>query len=110
MPGTGATILPNGTPSVRLTLPTLGAIASILSLVSFLAGGYFGYTEFKSDVINLAKSTAGIQNRLELLQAELVTANKDRELLANRLTGVERDIDYIKQGIAELKLRTATGR
>lgn len=115
---------PNGNGNLnvlKLTLPSLGAIASILTFVSFITGAYIGYTAFKADMNELSHTTrsldirvASAQARTEQIQLEVLNVQKtmgdDRQALTNRLTGVERDIDFIKQGIAELKLRTGTLR
>jgi hypothetical protein len=82
--------------------------------MSFITGAYFGYTSFKTDLADMQRLIAQTDTQLKNVQIDVLSLNKmsseDRQHLTNRLTGVERDIDFIKQGISELKLLRGTGR
>jgi hypothetical protein len=48
-----------------------------------------------------------LQDRIDLLNKSIVD---DRQTITNRLAGLDADVKYISQGIAELKLRSGTNR
>jgi hypothetical protein len=93
--------------SLRLTLSNLGAIASIITIVSLLTGFWFGYSAFKSEMTTLKQTVEDLRGGNRVLQDRLDSIGKivaeDRQTLTVRLTALEGEIKYISQGIAELR-------
>lgn len=104
----------NGRPSLKLTLPNLGAIVSVVTLLSFVMGGYIGYTAFKADMLVLTNADTVMQGKVEQMRVDIAVIGRslsdDKQTLSTRLTIVEKDIEFIKQGIAQLQLRATPAR
>jgi hypothetical protein len=92
-----------GKQSIKMTLPTLGAVSSILSVIIFCVGWLFGYLTFKADMKVVTDNVIDLRANTRL-------AEQHREEDARRLTNLEADIKYISQGIAEMKLSLGTLR
>lgn len=90
-----------GRSMLRIPLSTLGYISSILSLVVFISGFITGYVSIKAqmDTVNGQLSTLG--SRVGAIDT---SASADRQSITNRLTGLETETRYIKEGIAEIRL------
>ncbi len=102
-----------GRQSIHVTLPTLGLVSSIAGAIIFCGGWIFGYMTFKADMnlvvsqlMDLKLQTGSIGMRVNTLGDAVVL---DRENLTNRLTVLESEVKFISQGVAELKLKVATG-
>ena len=102
------------TSSFRISLPALGVISSMTGVVIFCGGWIFGYMTFKADlravneaVALLSVQNVAVRNRLDMTTQSL---NDDRQTLTNRLTGLETDVKYISQGVAELKIAVVPKR
>lgn len=92
-----------GKASVRITLPTLGALSSIVGVFLWCTGFVMGYLAFKSEMTTVNTKV----DRLELQGA----ATQDRlNNLGNRLTAIESDTKYLVQGVAELRLSAVPKR
>jgi hypothetical protein len=88
---------PQGRPSIRLTLPTIGAISAIVGVLVYVVGFATGYIAFKSEMSSLREQVA------ELRAGNASTQDRLNNL-GNRLTSIESDTKYISQGVAELRL------
>jgi hypothetical protein len=104
------TIVPNGRPSIRLTLPTLGAVSSIVGLVIFIVGWGFGYLTFKADMTAIAQHVAELRSDNTVLQERVGRLSDVINTDSSRLATLEADIRYISQGVAELKLAVVPKR
>ena len=96
------------TSSLRISLPTLGAVSSIMGVIIFIGGWVIGYLTFKSDlktvtdnVIILRTDNTALKGYIEEMRQ---VVNNDRQTLSNRLTSLETESKYISQGVAELKI------
>jgi hypothetical protein len=94
--------------SFRMTLPTLGAVSSILSVGIFCTGWIFGYLTFKADMVVVTNNIADLRAENRIVQDRLTVFNQaltdDRQNQTTRLVGMERDIKYIGQTVGELRL------
>ena len=102
------------TSSFRMSLPTLGAISSILGVIIFCGGWIFGYMTFKADmraisdsVVVLVNQNNALQNRINIMSQSVTD---DRQTLTNRLTVLETDVKYFSQGVTELKIAVVPKR
>ena len=86
-----------GRPSIRLSLPTLGAISSVLGVIIFLGGWVLGYMTFRSKMDTMTDTVASVKIDNAALRDSF---NK----LTNDFTEMKTDIKYISQGMAELRL------
>lgn len=86
---------------VTLSLPTLGAIASVTGLLLLLAGYVAAY-------LTVTPKIDAINAHLHQLQGYVDALNKgaadDRQAMTNRLTGLERETQWIKEGVSDLRL------
>jgi hypothetical protein len=93
---------------IRITLPTLGAISSIIGVFIFVSGWVIGYLTFRADMRTISEGVVSLKTEIASLQTRnnimSQTITDDRQTLSNRLTAIEIDSKYISQGIAELKI------
>lgn len=94
-------------PSIKINLPTLGALSAIAGVVIFLGGWIAGYLTFKSEMLILNQNLAGLQGQMNTLNTGVTS---DRQSVMNRLTNLEAEAKYISQGVAELKLAVVPKR
>jgi len=92
-----------GRPSVRITLPTLGALASIAGVVIWTVGFAMGYITFKSEM-------GAVNTKVDRLELQSSSVQGRLDILGNRLTSIESDTKYISQGVAELRLSAVPKR
>lgn len=99
---------------LKISLPVLGAISSIMGVIIFCGGWIFGYMTFKADlravnqnIITLTDENRALQTRINTLSQSVVD---DRGVLGTRLTVLETDVKYITQGVAELKIAVVPKR
>jgi site-specific recombinase len=100
--------------SIRVSLPTLGALSAITGVTLYLFGMVSGYQIFKSDIQNLTQQITylrdGNSQNAERVNAMQRAAAEDRTRFADRLTALEIELKHVTQGIAELKLSTSVPR
>lgn len=92
-----------GRPSVRLTLPNLAYISSILGVFIYVAGFYTGYLTFKSEMSSLRET-------VNELRSNSTTTRESIGSLTVRLSTIETDIKYIGQGVAKLQIEAVPKR
>lgn len=82
---------------LRVPLPTLGAVASISGVFIFLFGLISGYLMFKSEMTALTQNIVELKASDQKSQGDLAT-------LRDKVTGMEGDVKYLVQGMAEIKI------
>jgi len=100
--------------SIRVSLPTLGALSAVTGVTLYLFGMVSGYQLFKGDIQNLTQQITymrevNAQNG-ERVNSMQRAAAEDRTRFADRLTALEIELKHVTQGIAELKLSTSVPR
>ena len=100
-------VISNGKHFFKVSAAYVAAVSSILGIVIFCGGWILGYVTFKSDVENLKEINKSVQTRLDILSGHIT---EDRQMLTNRLTGLESETKFISQGVAELKIANVPKR
>ena len=100
--------------SIRVSLPTLGALSAVTGVVLYLFGIVSGYQIFKSELQTVSQQLTYVRDvnsqNAERVNSMQRSAAEDRTRFADRLTALEIEMKHITQGLAELKLATSVPR
>lgn len=97
------TITNNGRPFIKLTMPAVTAVSSVLGIFIFLAGWSMSYLTFKADM------AVSIQNLAEL-KGTTQKLHERVSMLENRTIVIEQNVIYIVKNVNDITLAVVPKR